>query len=205
MGGGNIFDFFFGGGGPFGGMGGEEEDQIPKGDAVTVDLYVTLEDLYSGREIVTTRDKAIFVPAPGKRRCKCRQKLMTRQLGPGMIQQFTQQVGRLWLRGVWRHGTPGGWPSMRVLGEGWAGEAWGGEGQVRVREPLLNPCCCCSTRLEPIPICLYPSVPAAFCSPSSNPTAAPPLPPPAPAHPPGVRRVPQCEAGARARAADGAR
>ncbi|KIZ01675.1 putative DnaJ subfamily B member 11 [Monoraphidium neglectum] len=90
---GNIFDFFFGGGGgPFGGMGGEEEEQIPKGDTVVVDLFVTLEDLYSGREIPATRDKAVFVPAPGKRRCKCRQKLTTRQLGPGMIQQFTQQV-----------------------------------------------------------------------------------------------------------------
>lgn len=89
---GNIFDFFFGGGGPFGGMGGEEEEQTPKGDNVVVDLFVTLEDLYNGKEISATRDKAIFVPAPGKRRCKCRQKLMTRQLGPGMIQQFTQQV-----------------------------------------------------------------------------------------------------------------
>jgi DnaJ family protein B protein 11 len=59
---------------------------------VVVDLFVTLEDLYSGREIPATRDKAVFVPAPGKRRCKCRQKLTTRQLGPGMIQQFTQQV-----------------------------------------------------------------------------------------------------------------
>ena len=38
------------------------------------------------------RDKAVFVPAPGKRQCKCRQKLVTRQIGPGMIQQFTQQV-----------------------------------------------------------------------------------------------------------------
>jgi DnaJ family protein B protein 11 len=103
MGGGSIFDIFFGGGGPFGGMGGEEEDQIPKGDTVTVDLHVTLEDLYNGREIAATRDKAVFVPAPGKRRCKCKQKLMTRQLGPGMIQQFTQQVGGGRMMG-WRSG-----------------------------------------------------------------------------------------------------
>ncbi|KAI8463320.1 MAG: DNAJ heat shock family protein [Monoraphidium minutum] len=89
--GGNIFDFFFGGGGPFGG-GGEEEEQTPKGDSVVVDLYVSLEDLYNGRDIPATRDKAVFVPGPGKRKCRCRQKLMTRQLGPGMIQQFTQQV-----------------------------------------------------------------------------------------------------------------
>ena len=53
---------------------------------------MTLEDLYSGRELGVTRDKAVHVPAPGKRRCRCRQKLVTRQIGPGMIQQFTQQV-----------------------------------------------------------------------------------------------------------------
>lgn len=86
---GGIFDFFFGGG--FGG-GGEEEEQTPKGHTVVVDLPVTLEDLYNGRELSVTRDKAVHVSAPGTRRCKCRQKLVTRQIGPGMIQQFTQQV-----------------------------------------------------------------------------------------------------------------
>jgi DnaJ family protein B protein 11 len=92
--GGGLFDFFFGGGGPFGGMGGGDdgEERIPKGDDVVLDLHVTLEDLYNGAEIPTVRDKAVHVPAPGKRRCKCRQKLTTRQIGPGMIQQFTQQV-----------------------------------------------------------------------------------------------------------------
>ena len=45
---------FFGGGGPFGGFGGfgfgggEEEEQIPKGADVYVELEVTLRDLYLG-------------------------------------------------------------------------------------------------------------------------------------------------------------
>lgn len=87
-GGQNIFDFFFGGGGgPFGG-GQEEEERVPKGHDVVVDLFVTLKDLYVGREVAATRDKAVLRPAPGTRRCKCRQKLVTRQLGPGMFQQF---------------------------------------------------------------------------------------------------------------------
>ena len=30
-------------------------------------------------------------PAPGKRKCNCKNKVVTRQLGPGMFQQFTQQ------------------------------------------------------------------------------------------------------------------
>lgn len=37
------------------------------------------------------RDKPVAKPAPGKRKCNCRNKVVTRQLGPGMFQQFTQQ------------------------------------------------------------------------------------------------------------------
>ena len=39
------------------------------------------------------RDKPVAKPAPGKRKCNCRNKVVTRQLGPGMFQQFQQQVG----------------------------------------------------------------------------------------------------------------
>jgi DnaJ family protein B protein 11 len=88
---GNIFDFFFGGGG-FGGGHEEEEERTPKGHDVYVDLFVSLKDLYVGREISTVRDKSVYKPAAGTRKCKCKQKLVTRQLGPGMFQQYTQQV-----------------------------------------------------------------------------------------------------------------
>lgn len=89
----NIFDFFFGGGGFGGGGGGqEEEERTPKGDDIIVDLFVSLKDLYVGREISTVRDKSVYKPATGTRQCKCKQKLVTRQLGPGMYQQYAQQV-----------------------------------------------------------------------------------------------------------------
>lgn len=88
---GNIFDMFFGGGNPFGQQ-EDEEERTPKGHDVIVDLFVSLKDLYVGKEITTVRDKPVLRPASGTRRCKCKQKLITRQLGPGMFQQFTQNV-----------------------------------------------------------------------------------------------------------------
>jgi DnaJ-class molecular chaperone len=87
---GDIFSMFFGGRNPFGG-GEPEEERIPKGHDVVVDLFVSLRDLYVGREVVATRDKPVLKPAEGKRPCKCRQKLVTRQIGPGMFQQMTHQ------------------------------------------------------------------------------------------------------------------
>ena len=36
-----------------------------------------------------TRDKHVIKPARGKRQCKCKNKVVTRQIGPGMYQQFT--------------------------------------------------------------------------------------------------------------------
>ncbi len=38
------------------------------------------------------RDKAVIKPAPGKRDCKCKMRLETKQLGPGMFQQFQKQA-----------------------------------------------------------------------------------------------------------------
>jgi DnaJ family protein B protein 11 len=91
-GGGSIFDMFFGGGfGGFGGGGGEDdgEAQVPRGENVVVDLPVSLKDLYVGRELKVQRDKAVVRPSSGTRQCRCRQRLVTRQLGPGMFQQYT--------------------------------------------------------------------------------------------------------------------
>ena len=39
-----------------------------------------------------TRDKAVIKPAKGTRDCKCKVKLETKQLGPGMFQQFQRQA-----------------------------------------------------------------------------------------------------------------
>ncbi|CAN1153668.1 DnaJ protein ERDJ3B [Linum perenne] len=84
----NIFEQFFGRGGPQ----EEEEERIPKGDDVIVDLDATLEDLYMGGSVKVWREKNVIKPAPGKRRCNCRNEVYHRQIGPGMFQQMTEQV-----------------------------------------------------------------------------------------------------------------
>ena len=84
---GDIFSQFFGGFGGFPFGGGFQEEQTPKGENVHVGVDVTLEDLYAGKEVRVTRDKHVLKPAPGKRECNCKQKMITRQIGPGMFQQ----------------------------------------------------------------------------------------------------------------------
>lgn len=82
----DIFSSFFGGG-PV-----EEEEKIVKGDDVIVDLDATLEDLYMGGSLKVWREKNVLKPAPGKRRCNCRNEVYHKQIGPGMFQQMTEQV-----------------------------------------------------------------------------------------------------------------
>lgn len=38
------------------------------------------------------REKNVIKPAPGKRRCNCRNEVYHKQIGPGMFQQMTEQV-----------------------------------------------------------------------------------------------------------------
>ncbi|XP_022991742.1 dnaJ protein ERDJ3B-like [Cucurbita maxima] len=83
----DIFSQFFGGGG-----GMEEEEKIPKGDDVVVELDASLEDLYMGGSLKVWREKNVLKPAPGKRRCNCRNEVYHKQIGPGMYQQMTEQV-----------------------------------------------------------------------------------------------------------------
>ena len=90
FGGNDIFSQFFGGG--FGGFGGEpQEPETPKGDSVTVDLEVTIRDLYLGKVLNVARDKNVIVPAKGKRKCNCKQRMVTKQIGPGMFQQYAKE------------------------------------------------------------------------------------------------------------------
>eukprot|EP00873_Tetraselmis_striata_P012603 jgi/Tetstr1/432867/TSEL_022216.t1 len=88
----DIFSQFFGGGFGFGGGGGEEDAGPQKGDHVMAELEVSLKDLYVGAMFTVTRDKNVIKPASGTRKCNCKNKMVTRQLGPGMFQQYTQQV-----------------------------------------------------------------------------------------------------------------
>ncbi|VFQ68655.1 unnamed protein product [Cuscuta campestris] len=82
----DIFSSFFGGGGA------EEEEKIVKGDDVIIELDASLEDLYMGGTLKVWREKNVLKPAPGKRRCNCRNEVYHRQIGPGMFQQMTEQV-----------------------------------------------------------------------------------------------------------------
>ncbi|WOK94690.1 dnaJ protein ERDJ3B [Canna indica] len=82
----DIFDSFFGNG-P-----GEEEEAIIKGDDVVVELDATLEDLYMGGTLKVWREKNVIKPAPGKRRCNCRNEVYHRQIAPGMFQQMTELI-----------------------------------------------------------------------------------------------------------------
>ncbi|XP_043711785.1 dnaJ protein ERDJ3B-like [Telopea speciosissima] len=83
----DIFSSFFGGG-----PAEEEEEKIVKGDDVIIELDATLEDLYMGGSLKVWREKNVLKPAPGKRRCNCRNEVYHKQIGPGMFQQMTEQV-----------------------------------------------------------------------------------------------------------------
>uniref|UniRef100_A0A1D1XNL8 DnaJ protein ERDJ3B n=1 Tax=Anthurium amnicola TaxID=1678845 RepID=A0A1D1XNL8_9ARAE len=83
----DVFNSFFGGGVP-----DEEEEKIVKGDDVIVELDASLEDLYMGGSLKIWREKNVLKPAPGKRRCNCRNEVYHRQIAPGMFQQMTEQV-----------------------------------------------------------------------------------------------------------------
>ena len=82
------FSFGFGDDGPRGG--GRRE--TPKGNDVVMDLFVTLEELYTGNFVELIRKKPVYKPGQGTRKCNCRQEMVTRQLGPGRFQMLQQTV-----------------------------------------------------------------------------------------------------------------
>ncbi|XP_029164308.1 dnaJ homolog shv [Nylanderia fulva] len=74
-------------------FGGEpQHPQETKGANVIMELYVTLEELYSGNFIEITRNKPVMKTTKGTRKCNCRQELVTRSLGSGRFQMIQQQV-----------------------------------------------------------------------------------------------------------------
>lgn len=94
-GGGDPFASFFGDFGffDFGGGGGRQgERETPKGGDVVMKLWVTLEELYTGNFVEVVRNKVVYRPASGTRKCNCRQEMVTRQLGPGRFQMMQQQI-----------------------------------------------------------------------------------------------------------------
>ncbi|GLV38881.1 shriveled [Carabus blaptoides fortunei] len=79
------FGFHFGGG-------NENSHETPKGANIIMDVFVTLEDLYSGTFVEITRNKPVIKTAKGTRKCNCRQEMVTRNLGPGRFQMMQQTV-----------------------------------------------------------------------------------------------------------------
>jgi len=91
----DIFSQFFGGGfGGFGGgfgFGGEAEPETPKAPTVRVDLTITMAEAYLGMTTQVKREKLVTKAAKGTRKCNCRARLVTRQVGPGMYQQYQEE------------------------------------------------------------------------------------------------------------------
>lgn len=81
-------DFGFG----FGFGGERQQRETPRGNDVVMDLWVTLEELYTGNFVELVRNKPVYKPAHGTRKCNCRQEMVTRQLGPGRFQMLQQSV-----------------------------------------------------------------------------------------------------------------
>lgn len=85
------FASFFGDFG-FGFGGDSQQHETPKGGNIVMDLFVTLEELYSGNFVQVTRNKPVMKPARGTRKCNCRQEMVTRNLGPGRFQMTQETV-----------------------------------------------------------------------------------------------------------------
>lgn len=83
----SFFGDFFGGGGGHGG-----EEGTPKGADVTIDLFVTLEEVYNGHFVEIKRKKAVYKQTSGTRQCNCRHEMRTEQMGQGRFQMFQVKV-----------------------------------------------------------------------------------------------------------------
>jgi DnaJ family protein B protein 11 len=83
---GDFFSFNGGGGGA------EERNQRPRGGDLVMDLFVTLEEVYTGNFIEIVRYKPVAKPASGTRKCNCRMEMKTMQVGPGRFQMTQDQV-----------------------------------------------------------------------------------------------------------------
>jgi len=74
----------------FGGQ--DQRHEVQKGANIVMDLYASLEEMYTGNFVEITRNKPVLKPAHGTRKCNCRQEMVTRNLGPGRFQMMQQTV-----------------------------------------------------------------------------------------------------------------
>lgn len=80
--------------GDFFSFGGErhEHREAARGNDVVMELWASLEELYTGNFVELIRKKSVFKPSRGTRKCNCRQEMVTRQLAPGRFQMLQQSV-----------------------------------------------------------------------------------------------------------------
>ncbi len=57
-----------------------------------MDLFVSLEEVYTGSFIEIIRNKPVAKPDHGTRKCNCRLEMRTIQMGPGRFQMSQEQV-----------------------------------------------------------------------------------------------------------------
>lgn len=86
------FASFFGDFGFHFGSNDNSHHDTPKGANIEMNLYVSLEELYTGNFVEIMRNKPVLKPAPGTRKCNCRQEMVTRNLGPGRFQMMQQTI-----------------------------------------------------------------------------------------------------------------
>jgi DnaJ homolog subfamily B member 11 len=86
------FSSFFGDFFDFGHGNRCQQREVSRGGDIVMDIWVTLEELYSGNFVEVVRYKSAKREAPGKRRCNCRMEMRTHQIGPGRFQMIQEQV-----------------------------------------------------------------------------------------------------------------
>lgn len=63
-----------------------------RGADVSVELPVTLEELYNGEFVEIFRSRPVKKSKSGTRECNCRMEMKTQYLGPGRFQMIQQRV-----------------------------------------------------------------------------------------------------------------
>lgn len=63
-----------------------------QGADVTIELYVTLEEVYNGNFVEVKRRKPVYKQTSGTRECNCRHEMRTEQMGMGRFQMYQVRV-----------------------------------------------------------------------------------------------------------------
>ncbi|VDN99046.1 unnamed protein product, partial [Rodentolepis nana] len=76
----------------FGGGNMHKHETVNRGHDISIEFFVSLEEVYNGAFVETVRSKSIKKSKPGTRECNCRMEMKTHHLGPGRFQMVQQRV-----------------------------------------------------------------------------------------------------------------